>query len=147
MASKPTLGYWGIRGLAEGIRLLLTYLEVDFEDKHYSLGEGPEIDISEWVNSINSLGLDFPNLPYFIDGDLKISESTAIIEYIASKYKPELLGETLQDKAIIKQVGLILHEMRVFITMTFYNPDYEKLIDSNSNVSKAYTLLIFSKKV
>ena len=136
MASKPTLGYWGCRSLAEGIRLLLTYLEVDFEYKQYIQGEGPEFDISEWVNSVDSLGLDFPNLPYFIDGDLKISESTAIIEYIASKYKPELLGETLQDKAIIKQVGLILHEMRVFITMTFYNPDYEKLIDSNLNESK-----------
>ena len=136
MAYKPTLGYWGCRSLAEGIRLLLTYLEVDFEYKQYIQGEGPEFDISEWVNSVDSLGLDFPNLPYFIDGDLKISETIAIYEYIALKYKPELLGETVQEKAIIKQVGLILHEMRVFINMTFYNPDYQNLIDPNLNASK-----------
>jgi type I restriction enzyme M protein len=29
--------------------------------------------------------MDFPNLPYFIDGDFKLSETNAIHEYIADK--------------------------------------------------------------
>lgn len=40
-----------------------------------------------------NLGLDFPNLPYFIDGDYKITETLAIHAYIAEKWNPELLGK------------------------------------------------------
>jgi hypothetical protein len=32
-----------------------------------------------------TLGLDFPNLPYVIDGKYKISESAAVGEYMALK--------------------------------------------------------------
>jgi glutathione S-transferase len=36
--------------------------------------------------------MDFPNLPYLIDEDYKLTESMAIMKYIAAKWKPELLG-------------------------------------------------------
>jgi len=36
--------------------------------------------------------MDFPNLPYLIDEDYKITESMAIMKYICAKWKPELLG-------------------------------------------------------
>jgi len=38
--------------------------------------------------------MDFPNLPYFIDGDFKLSETNAIHEYIADKWMPSLNGIT-----------------------------------------------------
>ncbi|UXI15510.1 hypothetical protein NH340_JMT01453 [Sarcoptes scabiei] len=44
MASKPILGYWDIRGLGHPIRMLLTYVGVDFVDKRYQIGPGPEFD-------------------------------------------------------------------------------------------------------
>ena len=31
----PILGYWDIRGLAQGIRYQLVYIGVEFEDKYF----------------------------------------------------------------------------------------------------------------
>jgi len=45
------------------------------------------------VNDKFALGLAFPNLPYFIDGeDVKLTETAAIMQYISSKWRAELLG-------------------------------------------------------
>jgi glutathione S-transferase len=42
-----------------------------------------------------NLGLDFPNLPYLIKGDFKLTESIAIAKYIAKiSDKKNLLGKT-----------------------------------------------------
>jgi glutathione S-transferase len=35
-----------------------------------------------------TIDLKFPNLPYLIDGDVKVTESLAILKYIAKKYRP-----------------------------------------------------------
>lgn len=39
-------------------------------------------------------GMPFPNLPYFLDGDVKLAQASAIQRYICHKWKPELLGRT-----------------------------------------------------
>jgi glutathione S-transferase len=67
-------------------------LQVDFEDKQYAVGPGPEFDRSQWTDVKPTLGLDYPNLPYLIDEDFKLTESMAIMKYIAAKWRPELLG-------------------------------------------------------
>lgn len=64
----PTLGYWKWRGVAEPIRILLRYVDEDFEDIRLDLGPAPDYDKKQWLDLIPQLGLDFPNLPYFIDG-------------------------------------------------------------------------------
>ena len=51
-----------------------------------------------WLDKKDSIGLLFPNLPYFLDGELKITEHMAIHRYIAEKWMPELLGKTLEAK-------------------------------------------------
>ena len=71
---------------------MLHYCGVDFEDKLYSKGPAPELDGSMWLDAKFNLGLDFPNLPHLIDGDFKISETCAIMKYVAAKWRPELLG-------------------------------------------------------
>ncbi|NWW81522.1 GSTM3 transferase, partial [Climacteris rufus] len=72
--------------LAHAIRLLLEYTETPYEDKLYSCGEAPDYDKSQWINEKEKLGLDFPNLPYFIDGPTKLTQSNAILRYIARKH-------------------------------------------------------------
>ena len=63
---KLKLGYWKSRGRAQIARLILAYNDVDFEDVLYS-------DPDKWFkNDKQSLGLDFPNLPYLIDDNTKI---------------------------------------------------------------------------
>jgi glutathione S-transferase len=78
MSNVPTLGYWNLRGLAEPMRYLLKYKGIQFNDKRYEFGPGssiPELESirKNWSPDKFNLGLDFPNLPYYIDGDLKVS--------------------------------------------------------------------------
>ncbi|XP_022061031.1 glutathione S-transferase Mu 3-like [Acanthochromis polyacanthus] len=80
------LAYWDIRGLAQPIRLLLEYTGTEYTDKLYSCGEAPDYDKSCWFDIKEKLGMDFPNLPYLIDGDRKIVQSNAIMRYIARKH-------------------------------------------------------------
>ena len=42
--------------------------------------------------------MDFPNLPYLIDGDVRFTETLAIAKYIVKKSgKTELLGNNAQE--------------------------------------------------
>lgn len=56
-------------------------------------------DRSEWTNEkeANTLGMEYPNLPYLIDGDVKLTETLAIMKYVCKKWKPELLGRTAAE--------------------------------------------------
>jgi len=92
----PVLAYWNIRGLAQPIRLLLEYTGTEFEDKMYECGPAPDYDKSCWFDIKFDLGMDFPNLPYYIDGDLKITQSNAIIRHIARKH--DMCGKTEEEK-------------------------------------------------
>ena len=58
----------------------------------YTVTDGPEFNKDAWFDVKFTLDLDFPNLPYLMDGDFKITESEAIMKYIAAKWSPELLG-------------------------------------------------------
>ena len=65
------LGYWKIRGRGEPIRLLMEFLGVKYTEENPSF--------KQWFSKRDSMGMDFPNLPYLIDGNHKITESRAII--------------------------------------------------------------------
>ena len=92
-SNKPTLGYWKIRHLASGIRYQLIYSGVDYNMVEYKLGPAPDFSKDDWLSQKNELGLDFPNLPYFIDGEFSLTETIPIHKYSADKWKPELKGK------------------------------------------------------
>ena len=96
--ARPVFGYWKARIGPRGSinRHLLGYAGVDFEDRRYSAA-GPLY----WRDDKPNLGFDFPNLPYIIDGDFKITESKAVSYYICHKWAPGLLGATPQEKGAI----------------------------------------------
>ncbi|XP_062450924.1 glutathione S-transferase Mu 1-like [Rhea pennata] len=119
------LGYWDIRGLAHAIRLLLEYTETPYEDKLYSCGEAPDYDKSQWFNEKEKLGLDFPNLPYFIDGKTKLTQSNAILRYIARKNK--MCGETEEEMIRMDMLENQIMDFRMSLVMVNYSPDFEKL--------------------
>ena len=76
---KVTFGYWGFKGRAQIARYLLAYTGANFQEKFYTKPE-------DWFqNDKINLGLHFPNLPYLIEGDLKLSESHAINSYIINR--------------------------------------------------------------
>ncbi|XP_054163616.1 glutathione S-transferase 2-like [Oppia nitens] len=122
---SPTLGYWDIRGLAQPIRLLLAYTETPYTDKRYKYGPKPDIDQSEWLNEKYSLGLPFPNLPYYIDGDIKITQSLAIIRYLGRKH--DLMGNTEEEENRISLVEQQLKDNNNGFTKICYNQNFDTL--------------------
>ncbi|XP_008564849.1 PREDICTED: glutathione S-transferase Mu 1 [Galeopterus variegatus] len=120
-----TLGYWDIRGLAHAIRLLLEYTDSSYEEKKYTMGDAPDYDRSQWLNEKFKLGLDFPNLPYLIDGAHRITQSNAILRYIARKHN--LCGETEEEKIRVDILENQVVDTATQLATVCYSPDFEKL--------------------
>ena len=118
--TKPTLGYWKIRGLGSNIRYQLAYSGVEWNGVDYEQGDAPDFDSSCWFDKKFTLGLDFPNLPYLIDGEFKITETLAIHKYLAEKYSPELLGKDAQEKAKVNMVMGVVGDLKSAATRPCY---------------------------
>ncbi|XP_012585561.1 PREDICTED: glutathione S-transferase Mu 2-like [Condylura cristata] len=91
----------------------------------YTMGDAPDYDRSQWLSEKFKLGLDFPNLPYLIDGDRRITQSNAILRYLARKHN--LCGETEEEKIRIDILGNQIRDTRMNLAMVCYSPDFEKL--------------------
>ena len=122
-----TLGYWKTRGLGEHIRMLLTHLELPFEDVMYETGDPPHFDKTCWLSKKFTLGLDFPNLPHFIDEDIRITESDGVLKFICRKYKPDYLGTTVEEKATIEMLIEVVGDLKRRMTRTCYSPAFASL--------------------
>ncbi|XP_066267337.1 glutathione S-transferase Mu 1-like [Branchiostoma lanceolatum] len=119
------LAYWKIRGLAQPIRLLLEYTGTEYEEKRYECGPAPDYDRSEWLDVKHSFGLDFPNLPCYIDGDVKLTQSNAILRYIARKNN--LCGETEEERVRVDLMDYQCMDFRTGMSRLAYNPKFEEL--------------------
>ena len=67
--------------LGQSSRMLLHYTDTKYEDTFYHFGT------TEWsaAKEINPWELSFPNLPYYVDGDVKLTQSAAILRHIGRK--------------------------------------------------------------
>ncbi|KAM7533935.1 hypothetical protein Aperf_G00000113439 [Anoplocephala perfoliata] len=119
----PILAYWDIRGFAEQIRLLLHYLGVEFEDKLYKFGPAPDFDRGMWLSEKFKLGLNFPNLPYYIDGVLKLTQTSAILEYIADENN--MIPNCKKQRAILHMLQNAITDLRLSFGRVCYSPDFE----------------------
>ena len=129
----PTLAYWDIRGLATPIRLLLEQAGVQYEEKLYKCGPPPSFDRSQWLNEKFNLGLDFPNLPYYVDGDVKLTQSHVILRHLARKHS--LAGKTENDQLRVDLLATQTLDFHMEYARIVYNPqfadlkaDYEKAL-------------------
>nr|XP_048297530.1 glutathione S-transferase Mu 2-like isoform X2 [Myodes glareolus] len=119
-----TLGYWDIHGLCHAICLFLEYTDSSYEEKRYTIGNAPDFDRSQWLNDKFKLGLDFPNLPCLIDESTKITQSNAILRYLARKY--HLCGETEEEGIHIDILDNQVMDTRFQLAMVCYSPEFEK---------------------
>ncbi|NXQ64501.1 GSTM2 transferase, partial [Anthoscopus minutus] len=85
----------------------------------------PDFDPSDWTNEKEKLGLDFPNLPYLIDGPTKLTQSNAILRYIARKHN--MCGETEEEKQRVDLLENQLMDFGMSFARLCYSPDFEKL--------------------
>lgn len=123
--TKPVLGYWRLRGLGTSIRLLFEYAGVDYEEKLYDHGPAPDYDNTKWLSEKFNLGLDFPNLPYLIDGNVKLTQSLVILRYLANKYN--LAGSTEDEKLRADLVAAQTMDYWMEYARIVYDPNFEKL--------------------
>ena len=129
--SRLVYGYWPIRAGPRGSinRHILYYKGVDFEDLKHT-GE-------TWSAFKTSGVLDFPNLPYIIDGDVKLSESKAVTLYLCEKYAPELLGANVAEKGKVLMLQNVIADFFMgFVGMTFSNED------RNASIEKAMSSIV-----
>jgi len=75
------LCYWDVRAMGEIPRYLLRYSGQVWEDDRLAMA-----DFGKWQAEKFTLGLDLPNLPYLIDGDIKVTQSVAVIRYLGRKF-------------------------------------------------------------
>ena len=135
-----TLGYWGIRGLAQPIRFMLVAAGVSFSEVRLGLGEdGSQLDqIDEnldWDKLRPTLDMPFPNLPYLIDngGDtpVRLSQSNAILRYLARRY--DFYGDNENERIEIDVLQDEAYDFRNEIIATAYT-----LGDEYSDVYKGF---------
>ncbi|KAM3934488.1 glutathione S-transferase Mu 4-like [Leptodactylus fuscus] len=119
------LGYWDIRGLCHAVRLLLEYTGIPYEEKIYVTGEAPDYDKSQWLAEKEKLGLDFPNLPYLLDGDVKLTQSNTILRYIARKHG--MCGNTESEQNLVSLLENEAMDFRMRLVFITYSPQFDQL--------------------
>jgi glutathione S-transferase len=121
--SNIKFGYWRVRGRGQVPRLLLSYTGALWEDVQYTQPD-------QWFGKDKvGLGLEFPNLPYLIEGDLKMTETSAICFYICQRSEKgrSLLGQDLQEGAKIMNVVGVVSDLLETINKMAYDKDPEAL--------------------
>lgn len=107
------------------------YAGVDFEDKMYPCGDAPDFDRSSWTDVKHTMGMEYPNLPYLIDGETKITETMVIMQYVAKKWRPELLGKTSAEMGRVNMIAAQVHSLKMMATGPCYGSgDADAIIES-----------------
>uniref|UniRef100_A0A7S3JI25 glutathione transferase n=1 Tax=Euplotes harpa TaxID=151035 RepID=A0A7S3JI25_9SPIT len=138
-SDKLVISYWKIRGLIRHILLVAEYARAPYEVKYYEAGD--DNSGKEWFDIKHSLGLHFPNLPNLQHGDFNLSETLVIIHYICDKFKPDLLGDTPEERATVMMLAHIAHDAKTSATGLCYSQDdKEKVLECAysklANISK-----------
>jgi glutathione S-transferase len=110
------LGYWGIRGRGQVLRLLLAYTGVSWREKTYT-------DPAGWFEGDKkTIGMTYPNLPYIIDGNLKMSETLPLARFIANRSeKKDLLGKDIKDQAYVDNILGVYNDMMIAVGELFFH--------------------------
>lgn len=115
-----TLGYWDLRALGFLPRLLLDLSGQEWKFEQHKLAES-----KKWFTETkkeNGMGLPVPNLPYLIDGDLRMTQRDAICMYIIEKYIPHLMPEDIGARAVGRMwQGIVGDMMKQVLGIVIYD--------------------------
>ncbi|CAN7986645.1 unnamed protein product, partial [Ixodes pacificus] len=79
-------GYRRARRLGQPIRNLLVFKGVHFHEKLYLFLRPLQYLDAQWLTEKHHLDLKFPNLPYYIEGDVKLTQSLCILRHLGRKH-------------------------------------------------------------
>ena len=116
--------------MSAAIRYQMAYMGEDYEMIEYEVGDPPNYDRSTWLDVKSTLGFAFPNLPYLIDLDYKLTETTAIHKYLAEKFCPNLLGNNIEHRGEVNMLESIIcgNGLNGMIRNACYSNEKEKAI-------------------
>ncbi|CAH7222940.1 glutathione S-transferase alpha-3 [Phodopus roborovskii] len=117
MAGKPVLHYFDGRGRMEPVRWLLAAAGVEFEEKFLKTRD----DLSRLRNDGSLMFQQVPMVE--IDG-MKLVQTRAILNYIASKYN--LYGKDVKERALIDMYAEGMADLDEIVLHQPYVPQEEK---------------------
>ena len=104
-------------------RLLLEYGGEGYENRTMNMSK------PDWLSYKPSLGFDFPNLPYYQEGDLKLTQSMAIMRHVGRKFN--LVGKTEQECARADMILDQLMDFKGCLTDLVYNAGFSDELKSD----------------
>ena len=89
---------------------------------------------------MDHLGMELPNLPYLFDESVRLTETLAIMKYIAKKWKPELLGRTAAEVGRVNMLEWHVMELKKDSTYPCYDPngDAEQIVSNIRQIGRAH---------
>ncbi|EAR93871.1 glutathione S-transferase, amine-terminal domain protein (macronuclear) [Tetrahymena thermophila SB210] len=131
------LGFWALPLRAQPIRYIFELAQYPYQQTNYTLEES-----KEWFEKDKKeLGLDFPNLPYLIHGDFKITESQNIVNYALDATKQHhLLGSGL-IRFKIENVRFLCDELTAKTFQASRKTGEEKNTEINNTVIPKFKFL------
>lgn len=116
--------YWKIRGLGAPLRMLLSHAGANYKDVTYEVvqKEDGSYDRSCWFSVKPALQAKNPlmNLPYVVDGDRVVTQSTSCLTYFGRKYK--LSGANDDELTRVEQILAQAMDLRNDSVRLFYGP-------------------------
>eukprot|EP00357_Protocruzia_adherens_P029154 CAMPEP_0115016766 /NCGR_PEP_ID=MMETSP0216-20121206/27669_1 /TAXON_ID=223996 /ORGANISM="Protocruzia adherens, Strain Boccale" /LENGTH=167 /DNA_ID=CAMNT_0002387359 /DNA_START=219 /DNA_END=722 /DNA_ORIENTATION=+ len=78
------------------------------------------------------MGIDFPNLPYYIDKNVQLTQTIAILLYVSEKFGTNLMGKTLKNRAKIFEIFGEWNDHKDLMTDVCYDRDGVDLVASGA---------------
>lgn len=112
---------------SQAIRLLLEHVNASYVDVVHDFPGDPSLN-EDWQMVKKDLPLDFPNVPYLIDGEVKISQSIAILRYLGRKFF--LDGSNDEQYTRIELIEQQIKDWRDEGSAVFYSQDFDKIVEN-----------------
>ena len=131
--TEITVGYFKVRIYVEHVKLVLECKQIPYTFEGYikeQLPDGRWLGGEWYLNKKNSMGLDFPNMPYYIEkrpdgSEFKMTESMAIFRHLGRKFS--LYGDgSLEHAAVVDMLMDVALELRFMFVDLTYPPGFEQ---------------------
>jgi len=133
-----TLGYWKIRGLRQPIVYCLEFAGADYKEELYDLkadGEGKynfttSYSESRWgAEDKPKSECEFPNLPYLLDGEVKVTQMLAIMGYVCRKYNVLVPKADNKSTTKLEMMNGVIGDWRSAFVRLCYSPPSDDALE------------------